>query len=218
MDYLRIYNGMIEKAISEDRSKGMGFYFEDHHIIPVCLGGSNKKSNKVLLTGKEHFIAHKLLIEIYPGNEKLVYAVWCMVHKFGNKNERIYNIGSREYERLKSLYKESLKDFKHTDDTKQKISMKCRGLPSPMKGKRLSEESKKLISEKLSGDKNPNYRVSSSEEVLLKRSKSMRGKNVGKPSARKGKTLSDGERQKISEGVKEYWRVKKLNKEFHEER
>lgn len=46
----------------------------------------------------------------------------------------------------------------------------------------------------------------------------MMGKNVGKPSARKGKTLSDGERQKISEGVKEYWRIKKLNKEFHEER
>lgn len=209
---------MIEKAISENRKKKDGVYFEDHHIIPVCLGGSNNKSNKVLLTGKEHFIAHKLLIEIYPGNEKLVYAVWCMVHKFGNKNERLYNIGGREYERLKSLYRKSLKDFKHTDSTKQKISMKCKGLPSPMKGKRMPDESKKVISEKLSGIKNPNYGVRPSEDVLLKRSKAMIGKNVGKPSARKGKTLSEEERQKISEGVKEYWRVKKLNKGSYEEK
>ena len=44
---------------------------EVHHIVPKCLGGSNKKENLVELTAREHFICHRLLCEIYPKNKKL---------------------------------------------------------------------------------------------------------------------------------------------------
>jgi hypothetical protein len=39
-------------------------YFEKHHVIPKCLGGSNDPSNIVHLTAREHFICHLLLVKI----------------------------------------------------------------------------------------------------------------------------------------------------------
>lgn len=56
--------------------------WEGHHIIPKCLGGTgwprSKHENIIRLTPSEHFIAHKLLIEALPENEKLAYAFWAM--------------------------------------------------------------------------------------------------------------------------------------------
>lgn len=57
-------------------------YWEGHHIIPKCLGGKgysrSKHPNIIFLTAAEHFTAHKLLVECFPENEKLVYAFWAM--------------------------------------------------------------------------------------------------------------------------------------------
>ena len=57
-------------------------YWEGHHIIPKCLGGEgyprNKHSNIIWLTAAEHFTAHKLLVELFPDNDKLSYAFWAM--------------------------------------------------------------------------------------------------------------------------------------------
>lgn len=57
-------------------------YWEGHHIIPKCLGGEgyarSKHSNIIRLTAAEHFMAHKLLVELFPDNSKLAYAFWAM--------------------------------------------------------------------------------------------------------------------------------------------
>ena len=71
MNYEKIYTQLIERARSENRMKGCGIYFEQHHIVPKCLNGSNNKTNLVLLTAREHYVAHKLLCEIYPEKTKL---------------------------------------------------------------------------------------------------------------------------------------------------
>lgn len=39
-------------------------YFEMHHVIPRSEGGSNKKTNKVRLTAKEHHLCHLCLIKL----------------------------------------------------------------------------------------------------------------------------------------------------------
>ena len=69
--YIKTYDQLIQKAKLRglDKSKLEGYY-EKHHIIPKSLGGQNKKDNLVLLTYREHIIAHKLLIRIYNGNQK----------------------------------------------------------------------------------------------------------------------------------------------------
>jgi hypothetical protein len=71
MNYDKVYNNLINKAQIELRKKlKRGYenyvYYENHHIIPVCLNGSGSKENKVLLTAREHYVAHKLLFYIYP--------------------------------------------------------------------------------------------------------------------------------------------------------
>ncbi len=42
-----------------------GTYTEVHHILPTSMGGPDIPSNKVVLTGREHFIAHWLLFLVH---------------------------------------------------------------------------------------------------------------------------------------------------------
>jgi len=139
MDYQKIYNSIIENARLENRNKGISEYYESHHIIPRCMGGNNNKSNLILLTAKEHFIAHRLLTLIYPDNNKLVRALWAMSTMKNNIQIR-YIISSRTYENLKIEYARINSERIITDEFRNKIS-KART------GKTHTEETKKKISE-----------------------------------------------------------------------
>lgn len=90
MDYQRVHNQIVDRALNEDRSKGNGIYYEQHHIIPKCLGGSNSRDNLVLLTGREHFLIHYLLMKIYPNEYKLKCAFAIMSRYFPNSH--IYQV------------------------------------------------------------------------------------------------------------------------------
>lgn len=59
---MKVYDALILKAKLREKLEG---YVEKHHIIPVALGGSNAKWNLVLLTAREHYIAHLLLFKHY---------------------------------------------------------------------------------------------------------------------------------------------------------
>ena len=58
MNYLKIYENIIEKSKKENRKKENGIYYEKHHIVPKCMGGSDDTENLIILTAREHFIAH----------------------------------------------------------------------------------------------------------------------------------------------------------------
>ncbi|ADG60090.1 homing endonuclease [Acinetobacter phage Acj9] len=55
MDYLRIYNEIIERGVKRSWSKGEsdGHKIEMHHIIPKCMGGTDEPGNLVALTVRE---------------------------------------------------------------------------------------------------------------------------------------------------------------------
>ena len=90
MNYQRIYDQIIDRAAKERRAKKQGIYYEIHHIVPRSEGGSNKQSNLVLLTAKEHYIAHLLLYTENPTQAR-AYAFIRMSHR-GKKRStaRIY--------------------------------------------------------------------------------------------------------------------------------
>ena len=98
MNYQLIHDSIIDRAKTRVLPKET--YTERHHIIPRCMGGPDDKSNLVDLTAKEHFIVHKLLVEIYPTSNELVNAIWCMSN-LNNSMGRNYRVGAMEYERLK---------------------------------------------------------------------------------------------------------------------
>lgn len=100
MNAEKIYVKLIEKAQSQQRNKSNA-YFEQHHILPKCLGGSDDASNLVLLTAREHFIAHILLAKIHPCNAKIAYALHMMSVKSSTVSERS-KINSRLYSQAKN--------------------------------------------------------------------------------------------------------------------
>lgn len=61
MDYQKIYNKLIK--LGQENYWHREKYFEKHHIIPRCEGGSNKKTNLVDLPMKAHHLAHLCLIK-----------------------------------------------------------------------------------------------------------------------------------------------------------
>jgi hypothetical protein len=87
MDYKKIYDQLINKGLTRIPEG----YVEKHHIIPKCLGGADDPSNLVALTPEEHFVAHVLLVKIYPETPSLILAVGKMTrgHK-GRRDRKLY--------------------------------------------------------------------------------------------------------------------------------
>ncbi len=100
--YTRWYRALIAKAKTQvvQRKTTKGCYHR-HHIIPESLGGSDLPQNKVILTPREHFIAHLLLMRMTSGKDrsKMAYAL----QRFGGKNQT-----SRSFELASKLISKAL--------------------------------------------------------------------------------------------------------------
>jgi len=209
MNHQKLYQSINDKAASQNRKKFKKdqekyIYYENHHIIPKCLGGTNDKENLILLTAKEHFVCHKLLTFIYKGNRKIANAFFKM--STIKTKKIIYNVSSKDYtyarelislipmseehkkniaisntlkphyksEKFKNTMRNCRKNFKHSEETKQKIKEKRKLQVSPMKNKYHTKEAK----EKMSNIKK------------------------GKPSNFKGKHHNEESKKKLSESSK----------------
>jgi hypothetical protein len=84
MDYKKIYDSLINRG--KNRLTSGNIYYESHHIIPRCMNGNDEQNNLVYLTPEEHYVAHQLLVKIYPNNSKLAHAANMMcVNRTTNK-------------------------------------------------------------------------------------------------------------------------------------
>lgn len=104
MNYNKLYSNIIQKSINKNRKKNKQVYYENHHILPECLGGLEIKENMVLLTAKEHFICHHLLTKIYPTCNDLIFAFWAMCNQFGPDQQRYYKITATVYQKAKIAF------------------------------------------------------------------------------------------------------------------
>jgi len=221
MNYPKIYESLISNAQLEKRKKHTGIYYEKHHIIPRCLGGNDSRENLVLLTAKEHFIAHKLLLYINPDSIPLQRA-FHMMCRSGNGE---YKVSSRDYlfsrvllskiqskERIGAGNPMYMREV--SEETRKKISISSIG-------RKHSEEFKEKMRESKLGNKNPMYdkifsddhiskikisskgRKHSDESKEMMRIQKMGKKNpmYGKPGYWDGITRSEKTKQKISQSV-----------------
>lgn len=98
---LEMKNGFRPKSPSEKRHKFLNQYFEFHHILPRSLypKWSNRKSNLIALTAREHFFCHLLLVKIYP-----TYEMWGALFRMSKDGRGDKKITSREYEIIRKEF------------------------------------------------------------------------------------------------------------------
>lgn len=160
MNYLKIYCNLIRKA--ENRTPPEG-YTEKHHTFPKSIFGKNTRI--VVLTSREHYIAHCLLERIFikryglkdQRTIKMIYAHTRM--KCNNKyyNSHLYNSAlirrkiamsgennvmydSARFGELNPMY-----GRKQSKKTRELIKIKAKkryenGFVSPTLGRKMSEE------------------------------------------------------------------------------
>lgn len=111
MDYKKDYFIILNEAKKKDRKKGDGNYYEEHHTLPRSWGGKDEEDNLVLLTAREHYIAHYLLWKFSEGLEKgkMACAFLMMTDRNHRHGKDIKIIPSRAYEKLKKQRVEYIK-------------------------------------------------------------------------------------------------------------
>lgn len=74
--YSKWYFDLMSKA----QNQIITGYSERHHIIPKSLGGNNSDFNLILLTARQHFVAHQLLAKMTSGiaKQKMYKALWTI--------------------------------------------------------------------------------------------------------------------------------------------
>lgn len=191
-----LYELLILKSI-EENNRGLynNIYTEMHHIVPRCMGGSDSPENLVKLTVINHIKAHVLLSRMYPDNEKLKYAVFAttLYSEISNK-ARITTILDMDLDVISRIKEDAV---------------------IARRGKRLSIETRKKLSESHKGERNFNYGKPRSEETKRKISESHKIENLSEESRRNlsnskkgenhpmfGKKVSEDTRKKMSDSHK----------------
>jgi|688.fasta_scaffold518993_1 hypothetical protein len=172
MNYQKHYDALIERA----KNRLLEGYCERHHIIPRCMGGNNAANNLVDLTAEEHYVAHQLLVKIYPDNSKLVYAAHMMTVAPRSSGSFIRNNKQYQWIRKKmaEIYAGENNPAKKPQNRKKlSIAMKERLAKNPesnpMKNEEIRDRHKQKMNLLFSGKNNPTHRP----EVLEKMSSSM---------------------------------------------
>jgi hypothetical protein len=177
--YTKIYFCLIEKS----KNQSIDGYFENHHIIPKCLGGKDTKDNLIKFTARQHFVAHLLLTKMCDSNNKYkLYNAFSKMLCNGKDNKR-YLPSSKFYEYSKKLMAEYMKNNNPAkrEDVRKKMSEnswaksekaeEIKKLISQIKiGKKLNltDEQRKNRSEKRTGERNGMYGKTHSKETREK--------------------------------------------------
>lgn len=101
MNYTKIYSNIINKA----RQRYNITEYENHHIIPKCIGGTDHPENIVKLTYREHFLCHWLLVNIYK-NDNNVYKLASAFNKMcAYSDTNLYrSLSSRKHAIARKLF------------------------------------------------------------------------------------------------------------------
>lgn len=215
--YTALYFKIVSRAktrlkIDEDR------YYENHHIIPKCMKGNNESDNLVLLTYQEHVICHWCLTKMTDNkyyNIKLLHAFSAMSMNKNSNHKRIIPTWLVELSRKK---------LKHTEETKQKMSVshkkrwedpklrekyseERKGTGNSFYSKTHSKETKDLISKTIKENWTPERNKRNSEIHSNKKISDSQKEIVSKKLT--GIKRSEETKMKLSLAAKKRWEKKK---------
>jgi hypothetical protein len=176
---------MLDRLVKKPEricQKKRGEYYEGHHIIPKSKGGtgnSNRPKNNeniVLLTPREHFLAHWLLLRIHQDRSS-AFAFHKML-SFNRNQKRV--VSSRGYEEAREVFRKynignkhgkgKVKVVSEEQKKKQSEAMKGRykGKLNPFFGKNHTEETKEKIRSSRKGVNKEKIWNYGGKKILLK--------------------------------------------------
>lgn len=167
--YRRWYRAIIKKAKGREPLTG---YCERHHVLPKSMGGSNEKSNIVVLTFREHFICHWLLAKFTTGQDRR--KMQSALHRMTFSRSKKVILSSWQYEVARKAARDAMLGYKHSEEVRARFSI-------TLTGRKLSDEHLA----KLSGENAPMYGRKHTAEARAKMSAALRGR-VGTMLGRKG--------------------------------
>lgn len=193
--YTKWYYNIIQRSMQ----RSVITYTEKHHIVPKSLGGDNSISNLAILTAREHFLCHLLLIKMVRdplSKRKMQFALNSF--RRSSSTQKRHKLNARQYEVIRKEVSSARSEF-----------LKGNTYNLGKKRKPLSEETKRKI-----GDANRNRNVSNETRLKIsaaitgkKRSEETKQKMRGAKTtehrtsirqARTGTTLSAATKEKIS--------------------
>jgi hypothetical protein len=158
MDYKKIYDSLMSTRLElkpeRHKQRKAGAYFEGHHILPKAKGGTGTSTrglnnpNIVLLTAREHFLAHWLLWRIH-GDRSSALAFHKMISsnsfQLRAKNSRGFEearLAHREANKGNQYGKGVIKVISEDQKARQSEIMKGRydGEKNPFYGKKHSAD------------------------------------------------------------------------------
>jgi hypothetical protein len=142
MNYAKIYQQLVERA----QTRGTPAYYEIHHIVPRCMSGTDDPNNLVALTPEEHYIAHQLLLKMYPDHKQLAHAANMMT--VNRTNNKLYGW-------VRQRLSESMKENNPNAGGNSRREYNAK-YGSPNRGYSHTEENKELFRQQKLGKKNPN--------------------------------------------------------------
>lgn len=136
------YQGAYERLMARAQGRDIAGYVERHHVTPRCMGGADESWNIVALTAREHYVAHQLLVKLFPSHAGLAHAARMMTMDPWGKRP-----GNRRYEWLARRSRGQPR----SDEVRAKLSAANKGTPNVLKGVPRLESTRRKISRANSG-------------------------------------------------------------------
>jgi hypothetical protein len=226
--YTRWYFLIIAQAKNRNH-ESLG-QIEWHHVIPESLGG--KKTDRVALTPREHFVCHLLLVKMLDGTHKrkMAWALHRMMYS-ENKWQSRYRPCSHTYAHFRKQFYDEVRGKKRilTAEHRANIALANK---KRLSGKTLSPEWCSNLSKSHMGEANGMFGKTHTAESIVKMSENRKGKgseNISKALTGRKMTCqakanlsislranprkqSAEERQQRSDTMKAVWAAKKANR------
>lgn len=136
------YANRYERFINSMKGQLLDVYTEKHHIIPRKFGGPDSKDNLVVLTPRQHYIAHWMLWKAYQGPMARAFFHMSTQTKYEKK------VSSRMYAKLREQFIQNMIGHETSLETRKKISETQKNNPRTKEQKKLMvlrmKETKKL--------------------------------------------------------------------------
>jgi hypothetical protein len=136
--YCCIILAALKRSSSKKDAKKILGYVEQHHILPKSfnLGGEKDKLNFAFLSGKEHYVIHRLLSRMFSGEfyYKMNRALWYMLKSGKMHGNNRYIPSASVYQQIKEAHARVQSETKKgkpghvcSEDTKEYLAAMYKG-------------------------------------------------------------------------------------------